>query len=57
METPEKYFKKWSENCRVFANYNAIHSHEDLMEFAREYFEHKLKKDYIKINDILYKVK
>jgi hypothetical protein len=57
METPEKYFKKWSENCRFFTNYSAIHSHEDMMEFAEDYFEHKLKKDYIKINDILYKVK
>ena len=35
--TPEEYFRKWSENCRIFIDYKPIHSHEDMMQFAKDY--------------------
>lgn len=35
--TPEKYFREWSENCRIFIDYKPIHSHEDMMRFAKDY--------------------
>ena len=38
----EEYFKKWSENCRLFIDYKPIHSHEDMMQFAKDYFEHRV---------------
>lgn len=43
MKTPEEFFKKWSKNCRTFKNYKPIHSHEDMMRFAKEYYEIKVK--------------
>lgn len=41
--TPEEYFKKWSENCRLFINYKPIHSHEDMMQFAKDYHTEQLR--------------
>lgn len=41
--TPEEYFKKWAENCRVFKNYKPIHSHEDMMQFAKDYHAEQLR--------------
>ena len=35
--TAEEYFKKWSENCRIFENYSPIHSDEDTLKFAEDY--------------------
>lgn len=43
MNTPEEYFKKWAENCRIFTNYKAIHSHEDMMRFAKDYHNEQLR--------------
>jgi hypothetical protein len=40
--TPEKYFRKWSENCRIFIDYKPIHSHEDMMQFAKDYHAEQL---------------
>ena len=39
--TPEKYFRKWSENCRMMIDYEPIHSHEDMMQFAKDYHAEK----------------
>lgn len=39
---PEEYFKKWSENCRIFTDYKPIHSHEDMMQFAKDYHTEQL---------------
>jgi hypothetical protein len=39
MKTPEEYFKEWSANCRIFYNYSPLHSHEDMMKFAKDYHE------------------
>ena len=33
----DKYFRKWSENCRIFTDYKPLHSHEDMMQFAEDY--------------------
>ena len=41
--TPEEYFKEWSDNCRFFINYRPLHSHEDMMRFAKDYYKAKLK--------------
>ena len=41
--TPEEYFKKWSENCRIFINYKPIHDHEDMMRFAKDYHAEQLR--------------
>ena len=38
-----KYFKKWSENCRIFQNYHPIHSHEDMLKFAEDYHQSRIK--------------
>lgn len=35
--TPEEYFKKWAENCRIFIDYKPIHDHRDMMQFAKDY--------------------
>tara|TARA_R110000803_G_scaffold66955_1_gene128572 strand:+ start:283 stop:549 length:267 start_codon:yes stop_codon:yes gene_type:complete len=45
MSKEAEYFRKWSENCRVFMNYDPIHSHEDMMRFAKDYHQHRLEKD------------
>jgi len=54
--TPEDYFKKWSENCRVFIDYKPIHSHEDMMRFAEDYHQEKMKQklEEIKVNSRLF---
>lgn len=41
--TPEEYFKKWAENCRIFIDYKPIHSHEDMMQFAKDYHTKQLR--------------
>ena len=41
--TPEEYFKKWSEDCRIFTDYKPIHSHEDMMQFAKDYHTEQLR--------------
>jgi hypothetical protein len=41
--TPEEYFKKWTENCRLFERYQPIHSHEDMMQFAKDYHAEQLR--------------
>ena len=43
MTKVQEYYKKWSENCRVFINYKPIHDHEDLLRFAEEYHQSQLK--------------
>jgi hypothetical protein len=40
--TPERYFRKWSENCRIHENYKPIHDHADTLEFAKDYHNQKL---------------
>jgi hypothetical protein len=40
--TTEEYFKKWSENCRIYENYKPIHNHADMMQFAKDYHAEKL---------------
>lgn len=40
--TPEEYFKKWAENCRLFIDYEPIHSHEDMMRFAKDYHKEQV---------------
>jgi hypothetical protein len=42
--TPEEYFKKWAENCRIFIDYKPIHSHEDMMKFAKDYHTEQLRR-------------
>ena len=37
----EEYYNKWSENCRVFIDYEPIHNHEDMMQFAEDYHKEK----------------
>jgi hypothetical protein len=39
MKTPEEYFKEWSADCRIFHNYIPLHSHEDMMKFAKDYYK------------------
>jgi ribosomal protein S27E len=39
MTKVQEYYKKWSENCRVFIDYKPIHDHDDLLRFAEEYQE------------------
>ena len=41
--TPEEYFRKWSENCRIFQNYKPIHDHNDMMQFAKDYHTQQLR--------------
>ena len=41
--TPEEYFKKWAENCRIFIDYKPIHNHEDMMQFAKDYHKEQLR--------------
>jgi hypothetical protein len=40
--TPEEYFKEWSKDCRLFHNYQGIHSHDDMMKFAKDYHKQQL---------------
>lgn len=39
----DKYFRKWSENCRIFTDYKPLHSHEDMMQFAEDYHTEQLR--------------
>lgn len=41
--TPEEYFKKWAENCRIFTDYKPIHDHNDMMQFAKDYHNEQLR--------------
>lgn len=42
VKSAEEYFKKWSENCRIFIDYKPIHSHKDMIEFAESYHQHRV---------------
>jgi hypothetical protein len=37
IEKVARYFKEWSSNCRIFIDYKPIHSHDDLLRFAKDY--------------------
>jgi len=50
MTETEKYYKKWSENCRIFIDYKPIHSHEDMLKFAEDYHQEQVKK--LNIDDV-----
>ena len=41
--TPEEYFIKWAENCRIFIDYKPIHDHADMMQFAKDYHAEQLR--------------
>lgn len=45
MDKVAEFFKKWSENCRIFINYKPMHSHEDMLRFAEDYYDSRMEED------------
>lgn len=47
-----EYYKKWSENCRIFIDYKPIHNHEDMLMFAENYHKFETEEENEKLKNI-----